>query len=122
MRDVCGPGGTGRRGRASKMVWMMKKPKPYGPRDSTPMTPNVRAAIDLVRWALDGSGVNTNFITGAGIPDGVAIYGEHIYWAGAGSLVARANLEGSGVNLNFITGANFSSGMAVDGSRGQDGL
>ena len=69
------------------------------------------------RAKLDGSGVNRNFITDAGAPHGVAIHGEHIYWAAAGPLVARANIDGSGVNLNFITGANFSYGMAVDGSR-----
>jgi len=67
------------------------------------------------RANLDGSNVNPNFITDAGAPHGVSIYGEHIYWAAAGPLVARANIDGSGVNLNFITGANFSYGIAVDG-------
>jgi hypothetical protein len=46
----------------------------------------------------------------------VAIHGEHIYWAAAGALVARANIDGSGVKLNFITGASFLYRMAVDRS------
>jgi len=33
------------------MVWTLKKPKPYGLRDSTPTTA-VIAAIDLARWEL----------------------------------------------------------------------
>ena len=35
----------------NKLVWMTKTPKPYGLRDSTPMT--LRSwPIDMVRWEL----------------------------------------------------------------------
>jgi hypothetical protein len=43
--------GTVRPRLTSKMVWTLKKPKPYGLRDSTPTTA-VIAAIDLARWEL----------------------------------------------------------------------
>jgi hypothetical protein len=44
-RDRQEPSGHASR---SKMVWTLKKPKPYGLRDD----PVVIAAIDLVRWEL----------------------------------------------------------------------
>jgi len=59
-------------------------------------------------------------ITDPGAPHGVAVHGEHIQWAAAGALVARANIDGSVVNRNLITGARFSSGMAVDGAIVED--
>jgi hypothetical protein len=49
----------------------------------------------------------------------MAIHGEHIYWADAGDVVARAKIDGSDVNLNFITGASFAYGMAVGGPAGR---
>jgi virginiamycin B lyase len=62
----------------------------------------------------DGTGVNQSFIGGALYPEGVAVYGAHIYWAN-GSTIARANLDGTGVRT-LITGVNGAEGVAVDGS------
>jgi hypothetical protein len=68
------------------------------------------------RANLDGTGVNTNFITGLGQPAGVAVDGAHVYWSdNTTNTIGRANLDGSGVNTNFITNAP-AEGIAVDGS------
>ena len=68
------------------------------------------------RANLDGTGVNTNFITGLGQPAGVAVDGAHVYWSdNTTNTIGRANLDGSGVNTNFITNAP-AEGIVVDGS------
>jgi len=64
----------------------------------------------------DGSSVNESFIIGATSPAGVAVDGNHIYWANSGSTIGRANLDGSGANQSFITGASDPFGIAVEGS------
>jgi len=72
------------------------------------------------RANLDGTGVNTTFITLTnpglhGQPAcGVAVGGGHIYWGNNGS-IGRANLDGSGVSEEFITGTEQACGVAVDG-------
>jgi hypothetical protein len=73
------------------------------------------------RAKLDGTGVNPNFITGAGTPVGVTVDDAHVYWASGetgahGGSRGRANLDGTGVNQSFIpdTTVNFGSGVAVD--------
>ena len=48
------------------------------------------------------SAVETSFITGAGIPEDVAVDAGHIYWANFAGSVGRANLDGSGVDPDFI--------------------
>ncbi|MGH9159480.1 MAG: carboxypeptidase regulatory-like domain-containing protein, partial [Vicinamibacteraceae bacterium] len=68
------------------------------------------------RANLDGSEPNPSFVTGASVPYGVAVDGEHIYWTNAdGDTVGRANLDGTGANPNFIPGASDPIGVAVDG-------
>ena len=68
------------------------------------------------RANLDGSGVNNNFITGAGSPYGVTVDGQYVYWADeTGDTIGRANLDGSDANDSFITGANHPYGVAVNG-------
>jgi len=67
------------------------------------------------RASLDGSSVNTSFITGASTPFGVAVDANYIYWANYGTgKIGRANLDGTGADQSFITGANGPVGMAVD--------
>src|SRR5215207_5951063 len=67
------------------------------------------------RANLDGTGVRSNFITGANGPVGIAVDGQHIYWANSNTnAIGRANLDGTEVVHNFITGASFPTGMAVD--------
>ena len=52
-------------------------------------------------------GSNQSFITGADLPDGVAVDGTHIYWDELPTVtIGRANLDGTGVNQSFITGAD----------------
>ncbi|HEX5782486.1 MAG TPA: hypothetical protein VFX80_11220, partial [Solirubrobacteraceae bacterium] len=71
------------------------------------------AAGTIGRANLDGSGVKSNFITGAAAPRGIAVDEDHIYWAGA-TTIGRADLDGSDVDQDFITAAAV--GLAVDGS------
>lgn len=77
------------------------------------------------RANLDGSNADPEFITLPTIPGatsvticgGVAVDGEHIYWADNElDTIGRANLDGSGVNRFFIAGANSPCGIAVDSS------
>jgi virginiamycin B lyase len=75
------------------------------------------AGANFVYWANDdqtsigrakinGTGANSNFITGVNGVHGVAIDSKFIYWttlSGGVSTIGRANLDGSGVNNQFIT-------------------
>jgi virginiamycin B lyase len=75
------------------------------------------AGANFVYWANDdqtsigrakinGTGANSNFITGVDGVHGVAIDSKFIYWttlSGGVSTIGRANLDGSGVNNQFIT-------------------
>ena len=71
--------------------------------------------MTLGRSNLDGSGVNQSLL-GIGLGAwGVAVDGQHIYWASGGDAIARANLDGSGVDPTFITGASVPMVVAVDG-------
>ena len=66
---------------------------------------------------LDGTGVNTTFITGASSPGAIAVDGQHIYWINRGNhTIGRANLDGTGVNESFITPAHVGlvGGIAVN--------
>jgi hypothetical protein len=61
------------------------------------------------RANLDGSGVNTNFITGANPFEGLTADGTHLYWSNFApateiQTIGRANLDGTEVNQNFIMG------------------
>lgn len=61
----------------------------------------------------DGSGVESNLITGALEPWGVAVDGKHLYWANEqGNTIGRSNLDGSNVEANFINAAE-PTGLAV---------
>ena len=66
--------------------------------------------------------MNSNFITGAIGPWGIAVSGNYIYWTnyGAnggsdGTTIGRANINGKGANQSFITGAAAPAGIAVRG-------
>ena len=64
----------------------------------------------------DGSGVDQSFITTSDGAFGIAVDGQHIYWANKeGSTIGRADLHGGNVNNSFITGATDPEGVAVDG-------
>ena len=67
------------------------------------------------RANLDGSRVNQGFITGASLPEELAVDGQHIYWVNNGTnTIGRSNLDGSEVNQAFITTASSPIGLAVD--------
>ena len=59
-----------------------------------------------------------NFIPTAGGAFGIAVDGQHIYWANnmQGSTIGRADLDGGNVDNSFIPGATDPEGVAVDGS------
>lgn len=81
-----------------------------------------RVGSAIGRANLDGTGVERDFISGAGPLLGVAVDGTHVYWANwrsagqPGTAVGRADLNGTAVNQSFITGADFPCGVAVDGA------
>ncbi|MBV9321900.1 MAG: choice-of-anchor D domain-containing protein [Mycobacterium sp.] len=67
------------------------------------------------RANLDGTGVNQAFIGGGNASTGIAVDGQHVYWANFdANTIGRANLDGTGVDQNFITGAGHPIGVAVD--------
>jgi hypothetical protein len=76
------------------------------------------------RATLAGSAADSNFITGARHPCGVAVDSTHLYWANSsgsrgggptpGATIGRSNLDGSGVNPSFIAGPYYPCGVAVD--------
>lgn len=68
--------------------------------------------------SLSGSGVNNSLVTGgSAFRGGIAVNGQHIYWADADSnRIGRSGLDGSNVNLNFITGASNPVGLAINGT------
>jgi hypothetical protein len=81
------------------------------------------------RANVDGNGAQT-LVSEAYAHNGMAVDGEHIYWAaslyanrGTQNTIARANLDGTGVDLSFITvtgpvlpgvGPPLPAGVAVD--------
>ena len=71
------------------------------------------------RANLDGSGVDSNFISGLpGYGGGLAVSAQHVYWGNDSGGVGRANLDGTGVDQSFVTGIGLGrvSGVAVDGA------
>ena len=75
--------------------------------------PRCWRGVRIGRANLDGTGVDQNFILVRtneffDYPCGVAVDGEHVYWAwlnsvleGVGS-IGRANLDGTAVDQDFI--------------------
>ena len=68
---------------------------------------------------LDGTGADKDFIAGeaaAGSPYGLAVDGDHLYWANLGAgTIGRSNLDGAGVDQDFISVAG-----GVGGARPYD--
>lgn len=60
---------------------------------------------DIARANLDGTGVNSRFITDAAVyPSAITVYGRHVYWVDANrDTIGRANLDGTGVNRTFLS-------------------
>jgi hypothetical protein len=67
------------------------------------------------RVGVDGTGLNTGFITGLQRPFQFAVYGGKLYWTdyGAGT-IGRANVDGTGVET-IVTGLSSPTGIAVAG-------
>lgn len=79
----------------------------------------------LARSALDGSGVERDFLPGLltsaereQIPSGIVVAGSYIYWSfSASGTIRRARLDGSEVNRSFITLKQGAvEGLAAEGS------
>ena len=69
----------------------------------------------VARAKLDGTGIEPSFIPDAGGAQGIAVDGQHVYWADAtAGAIKRANLVGTGVESSFITGAVNPMGVTVD--------
>ena len=69
------------------------------------------------RANIDGSGVNSSFITGVGKATGLAVNGSSIYWSTIAGTVGRAAINGTGKNVSFISGPSgpaLPCGVAVD--------
>jgi hypothetical protein len=65
---------------------------------------------------MGGAQVRSQGWIGAGVqaPCGVAVAGNHIYWADSESnTIGRANLDGTRVNPSFITGASVPCGITA---------
>lgn len=59
--------------------------------------------------------VDQNFIQVAGVPNGVAVYGDYVYWTVPGAnAIGRAGMNGTGVNQTFIQGLQGPQGVAVN--------
>jgi virginiamycin B lyase len=75
------------------------------------------AAGSIGRANLDGSAVDTSFITGVRSACGVAVDAGHVYWGETdAAMIGRAKLDGSGVEHDFITTSFGPCGVAVDGA------
>jgi hypothetical protein len=73
------------------------------------------------RANLDGSGVNTQFITtNVTNPVGIAVTSSNIYWTNevgmSSPTIGRANIDGTNADPNFINTAAYPNGLAADSS------
>lgn len=75
------------------------------------------SAGQIGRANMAGLDVNKSFVTGADLPEGVAVDGTYIYWVDevAGSM-GRAKLDGSDVNQSFVTGLGEPQDVTVSPS------
>jgi hypothetical protein len=75
-----------------------------------------RDTTSIGRANLDGSGVDSQFITvPGGRLSGVALDSSFVYWTDLRGTVERANLDGTGITQSFVAEAGKASGVAVDG-------
>jgi Low-density lipoprotein receptor repeat class B len=70
------------------------------------------------RAKINGTGLNTRFISGLANPTSVAVDSRFVYWSDRGTnSIGRANLDGTGAVQNFITsGVTNPAALAVTGS------
>lgn len=66
----------------------------------------------VARANIDGTGINTSFLTDSTTVGGIAFDSTHIYWAGPNG-VSRANIDGTGKTQIFS--GLVAPGIAVDG-------
>ena len=75
-----------------------------------------RDTTSIGRANLDGSGVDSQFITvPGGRLSGVALDSSFVYWTDLRGTVERSNLDGTGITQSFVAEAGKASGVAVDG-------
>jgi uncharacterized protein YjbI with pentapeptide repeats len=69
------------------------------------------------RVDLNGQDLQDALIPNVGDPRGVAVDGNHVYWANfAGTNIGRADLDGGNVQADFIDAGSKPFGVAVDAS------
>src|SRR5580704_9675308 len=68
-------------------------------------------------YGLDGSTVNASLISGLDSPNGIAISGDDLFVANAGSgTIGEYTLSGATVNASLITGLDDPTGIAISGT------
>ena len=95
-------GEPGRLGRRSELHHRRERPGRGGGRRPARLLDQHRTHT-IGRANLDGSGVDQSFITGANVPTGVAVDGQHVYWtnqlartrSGGRTSTARASIRAS---------------------------
>lgn len=71
--------------------------------------------ITIGRANLDGSGMDSKFITAANYPGDVEVDQRHLYWTNGGDgTIGRADIDGSAPDPAFVTAATGLWGIAVD--------
>lgn len=76
-------------------------------------------ATRISRVAVDGTGVNADFVTGTNGVTGLAVTPTHLYWSNTGgSSIGRVSIDGSAANASFISGLGSDvRGVAVSGNK-----
>jgi hypothetical protein len=74
----------------------------------------------LGEFGAYGISVNTNLVTGLGLPQGIAISGTNLFVVNFGNgingTIGEYTLSGAIVNTNLITGLNGPEGIAISGT------
>jgi hypothetical protein len=74
---------------------------------------------DIGRANLDGSVPVGDWISSSGVPTGITVDSNYVYWARfSGDTLGRANLNGTGASNTWISSTHVSNpnGIAVDGT------
>ena len=77
----------------------------------------VNDGAGIGEFNTDGTPVNTSFISGIPVPQGIAISGNNLFVANwSAGTIGQYTLFGTTVNASFITGLNQPEGIAISGN------